>query len=197
MKFENGPITLVASTAIPQFARVGINASGQAVVAGAGGNWIGTAQSEVAAGDILAIKLRGTGGTVPMIASGAITINSPVYPTAGGKVGASAVNGVGPPIGIIVGEAATADNQEIAVVQLDPTGPGLVVMPHTSTGASPQDVDTGLGVNPTFVFALIRSVAGAIRLPATGVTFPGSAGIVRITDAGLATNEQILVIAIR
>lgn len=196
MQYQDGNITLTAAVNIPAFARVSINASGQATLAGAGNNWIGTAQAVASAGELVAVQVRGAAGTTPMIASGAISLGAPVYPTASGKVGGSPINGVGTPVGI-AREAATADNQEFEVIQVDSNGPGVVFMGHTSTGASPQDVDTGLGVNPTFAFALIRSTAGAIRLPATGLTFPGSAGIVRITDAGLATNEQILVIAIR
>ena len=200
MKYHDGTISLTAAEAISQFARVGINASGQATLAGGTNNWIGTAQYGAAAGELVAVQLRGCPGTVPMIASAAITRGNPVYPSASGKVGAAPVNGTGPSIGIAL-EAASGDNAVIEVAQIDSVGPGLAFTTYTASAAddtaNQADVDTGLGVNPTFVLAFIRSVAGAVRVPAGNVTFPGSAGIVRVADSGLAVNEAIIVISIR
>lgn len=200
MKYHDGNVSVTAAEAISQFARVVFNASGQAALAGGTNNWDGVAMTSAATGELIAVQIRGAPGTTPMIASAAITRGNPVYPSASGKVGASPINGTGPSCGKAL-EAASGDNAVIEVAQIDSVGPGFAVTTYTASAAddtaNQADVDTGLGVNPAFVLAFIRATGGIVRTPAGAVSFPGSVGVVRVADANLAVNEQIVVISIR
>jgi hypothetical protein len=194
VKYHDGNITMVAAVDIPQFARVSRNASGQATLALGSGNWIGVAQSSVLAGEVVAVQPRLNGGTLPMIAAAAIANNARVFERGSGQIGPAPINGVGAALGIAM-QAASGAGAIIEVLERpDPT----FVVYTASAGddtANQADIDTGLGVNPTLAFALIRSTAGVIRVPTGAVSFPGSAGVVRVADTGLAVNEVILVLA--
>ncbi|MCE2653946.1 MAG: hypothetical protein LW650_10835 [Planctomycetaceae bacterium] len=191
MKYHDGNITLIAAVDIPQFARVSRNASGQATLAPGSGHWIGVAQSSVAAGEPVAVQPRLNGGTVPMIAAAAIPNNGHVFERGSGKIGPAPINGVGAPIGRAM-QAASGDNAVIEVVELPAATHTIYTASAGDDTANQADIDTGLGVNPTTAFALIRSTAGVIRVPTGAVSFPGSAGVVRVVDTGLAVNEVIL-----
>ena len=89
---DNGLISLVASAAIGQFIRVKLS-SGQAAIAGAGEESIGTTQQSVASGGIVRVKLDNAPGT-QMVTSAAATVASGgnCYQAASGYV-ASTISG--------------------------------------------------------------------------------------------------------
>jgi len=81
---------------------------------------IGVAEYEAAAdGDVVAVRLLNTEGTVEMVAAGAITSGVEVYAAADGKIQAlPAGAGTYRKIGIAL-EAATADGEIIEVLPYD------------------------------------------------------------------------------
>ena len=195
MKYNDSTITLTAAADIPQFARVSRNASGQATLAGGSGNWIGVAKHAAATGELVAVQPRLNGGTVPMIAAGAISNNARVFERGSGQIGPAPLNGVGPSLGIAM-EAASGAGAIIEVLEtLNPTM-AIYTASAGDDAANQADIDLGLNVNGTVPFAFIRSVAGVVRPAGGAVTFPGAAGVVRVVDANLAVNEVILVIVI-
>lgn len=108
--------TFTAGAALAQYRRVRLSA-GVLAYAGAGDNdSIGVLTRDTfAAGEAVAVDLVSMQGTVPLIASGAISANAAVYAAANGKVAASGT--------VLVGwtfQAATADGDIIEVL-LSPT----------------------------------------------------------------------------
>lgn len=101
---EGGEKTFVADGAIPQYARVKLDADGRITVAGLADIDIGVArEAAFAAGQAIAVWLRNRPGTVPMIAIEAIEVGDIVYSEADGKVQDTAAS-----TAYAVGQAVTA-----------------------------------------------------------------------------------------
>ena len=114
-QMNEGPITLVAATAIAPHLRVALDSNGQAAIAGASEVGIGTALTRaVNAGDTISVQLMNH-GTHRMVASEAIAaINSTLYAAAGGKVSDTAGT---VKIGVNK-ETATGDGSELEVIPI-------------------------------------------------------------------------------
>src|SRR5574343_746596 len=107
--------TLVAGEAINAFLRVKLHTDGTAMIAGLAEKDIGTAEHYAASGDRLMVRLRTASGTAKMVAKEAISVASPVYTEAGGKV-----QDTNESTSFLVGiamEAASADNDVIEVLR--------------------------------------------------------------------------------
>ena len=103
----------IASGAITAFTRVKHSGTAKTVeTAGAGEDWIGTAETTVADGKQVNVRLRTAAGTRKMVAAGALSIGDVVYGAASGKIDDTAA---GQAIGYAL-EAATADGDIIEVV---------------------------------------------------------------------------------
>jgi hypothetical protein len=78
---------ILAAEAIPQYARVFLNASGKGELAAITERDIGTAENDVFAdGDDLTIRWRNAQGTRKCIAAGAIAVGAEVHTAASGKL---------------------------------------------------------------------------------------------------------------
>lgn len=166
-----------AGAAIGQFLRV-VESSGVIAVAGASTPAYGTMEDPaVAAGDVVAVRLRTASGTRKMVASEAIAANAPVYAAASGKV---AANG-----SILEGtalEAASADGDVIEV--LPPAG--VVVMGGVLAAA--QQALSGAGAVNVTTFYTAVTTTGANALTLADGTFPGQLKkIKQIVDGGDGT----------
>lgn len=110
---------MTAAAAIPQFALVGVNSSGEATLNGLAGRAIGVAQREAfAAGDVIPVKLFYQ--TYKVLAKEALAAAATLYSEAGGKVQDTA-EATALPVGIAL-EAATADGDVIEMVPLHYAG---------------------------------------------------------------------------
>lgn len=103
--------TFTAAEAISAWTRVGITSANAVYVAPLTNVDVGVAQHDAASGDQVSVKLYKP--TFSMMAAGAITAASPVYPAASGKVSGSST---GTALGAAV-EAATADRDVIEIAQ--------------------------------------------------------------------------------
>ena len=104
----------VGATAISAGARVQLSSGVLVAAAAANGSSIGVAIADGPIGGTVTVKLNNASGTHDMLAGGAITAGSPVYPAASGKVLATATSSNNA-IGIAL-EDTTADGQRIEVV---------------------------------------------------------------------------------
>lgn len=112
---ETGVITFECDEAIPQYARVKLDADGKITVAGLTDKEIGTARNATfAAGEKVAVNLRSKAGTHKMIAVEALAIGATVYTEAAGKVQDTA-QATAFQVGVAL-EAATADGDIIEVL---------------------------------------------------------------------------------
>lgn len=102
--------TLTAAAALSAFSRIIVDSSGEAALASNNGLSIGVLQKDVAADDPAPVRLYAP--TFMMMASGAITAGSQVYPAANGKVSGSQVTDA--QVGVAI-EAATADRDIIEI----------------------------------------------------------------------------------
>jgi len=101
-----------ASGALGQYLRVKTAAS--LALAGSTDVELGTLEvAALAAGDVVAVRLRTAAGTSKMVASEAITAGNPVYAAASGKVAASGTVLVGTAL-----EAASANNSVLEVLRI-------------------------------------------------------------------------------
>lgn len=191
---QGGIATFTAGEAISAYQRVRITSTGTVLIAGVQQNWDGVAEQTVSSGDLVAVRLRNSAGTLTMIASAAVAAGAIVYPAASGKISSAGVD-AGTPLGRAL-QAATADGAQIEVLQFPPTG--LLTIRHVVTvgedGANQVDIAHNMGVTPTGpVLAFIKSTGNVLRPPQGAITFP-DVNTVRIADTGLAVNEEVLVL---
>jgi hypothetical protein len=117
---------MTADGAIGLYRRV--KAQGRtARLAGANDYGVGVAQEGVANGDDVAVRLDIHGGSLKMVASGAITAGARVYAAASGKISASGTQSIGTAL-----DAASGDGSVIAVLP----SPGGVVQSSSSSSSS-------------------------------------------------------------
>lgn len=120
--FNTGPVQsfpTTAGTTAAKYLRVTVTA-GVLAIADAANRGIGVLEEALVSGGLqdgksFPVRLFGCEGTMPMVASGAITAQAPVYAAAGGKISAT----VGP---VLLGramEAASGNNSIIAVQVLN------------------------------------------------------------------------------
>lgn len=107
--------TFTTGEAIAQSLRVKLHTDGTVLIAGLADKDIGTAEHYAASGARLAVRLRTAPGTAKMVAKEAISVASPVYTEAGGKV-QDTNEATSFLIGIAM-EAATAENDVIEVLR--------------------------------------------------------------------------------
>lgn len=86
---DTGFLTLVAAAATGQNIRVKLVA-GEAAIAGAGEEAIGTTVNSAVLGGNITVKLDNAPGTQEVTAAGAVTISDIVYSAASGRVGTTA-----------------------------------------------------------------------------------------------------------
>ncbi len=107
---ETSTITATAGAAIGKNLRVK-RSGANVVVATAADTAIGvTMRQSFASGDRIAIKTATAGGTLPMVAGGAINTGVEVFAAAGGKIAASGTVSIGTAL-----EAASGDGHVIQV----------------------------------------------------------------------------------
>jgi hypothetical protein len=90
-QYNEGIRTFTANGALGAHIRVKLTAAStttppQVEVAGAGEQHIGTTEYAVATGALVAVKVRGHGGTIRWVAGEAIEVGDPIYGAAAGKV---------------------------------------------------------------------------------------------------------------
>ena len=127
-QFIDGPTRQFTSNgAIGQYLRV-VLSSGVLAAAGATLPCIGTAEDPILAEDTVGtVRLRGAAGTRKMVASEAITLGSPVYAAASGKIAATGTVMEG-----VALEAAAADHDVIEVLMV--AMPGVSPVPRIYRG---------------------------------------------------------------
>jgi predicted RecA/RadA family phage recombinase len=103
----------VGATAISAGARVQLSSGVLVAAAAPNGSAIGVAIADGPIGGTVTVKLNNASGTHDMLAAGAITAGSPVFPAASGKV-AAATTGGNLAIGIAL-EDSSADGNRIEV----------------------------------------------------------------------------------
>jgi len=114
MPYIDGPKrTFLAGGAIAQYARVKLSGSYTVIEAGAADTDIGTAETLVASGEEVDVRLANAQGTVYMIAGAAIAANASIYAAANGEI-STVVSG--PILGTAL-EAATAAGDIIEVLR--------------------------------------------------------------------------------
>ena len=101
--------TFIASTDIPQYARVKVLSTGKVGLAAAGDEEHGIAERAVLADEAVAVRLRNSIGTGIAIAKVAIAVGDDIYGDASGKVGKTNTNAV---VGVAL-SAASADGDYI------------------------------------------------------------------------------------
>lgn len=111
------PMTFTASLEIAQKLRVKMKASTTTTppeidLAGVGQRGIGTNEFLVAINKSAAINAYNKGGTLEMVANGAISVGADVFPAASGKISATVA---GEAMGLAI-EAATADDDIIEIL---------------------------------------------------------------------------------
>src|SRR5205823_5260001 len=107
---ESGERGFVSAATLARYLRVKTVAG--LVAAGSTDVELGVTTVACVSGDFVNVKLRTAPGTVPMVASGAITLGNPVYAASGGKIAASGT--------ILLGTAlttATADGDIVEVLR--------------------------------------------------------------------------------
>lgn len=177
-QFIDGPTRQFTSNgAIGQYLRV-VLSSGVLAAAGATLPCIGTAEDPILAADTVGtVRLRGAAGTRKMVASEAITLGSPVYAAASGKVGATGTVMEG-----IALEAAGADGDVIEVLMV--AMPGVSPVPRIYRGRfSLAQVNAGATV--------LSAVAGyKYRLQDASMIAIGGAAAAATTIDLLATQSS-------
>lgn len=176
-------ITLTAGAALEENISVGLNSSGQAVVASSTVRRIGVCRSATASGDPANILLDKANGLTVAIASGAITAGADVYMDASGKI-SSAPTGRSEYVGVAL-DAATADGDNIRVfIRDDSTERKQTV---TSSGTS-CTIDTGFGSNPAWYQITVHQSTGVQR---TGWKVAWSAGVATF-DTTIASGDVVM-----
>lgn len=185
--------------AIALHRRVTVNSSGNLVLASATQPGIGSSRSACdAANEPITVKTRSGGGTHVLTSAKAITAGSNVYGAAAGKVTDSPSGGA-VYLGIATSTVAAAD-QNVEVVMADAVQPSVFnVRKSPSSGedaANSMDVDTGFGVAPAgAVLVTLQNSAGLSRPCTYTLLGGGSAGVIRIAEANLATTDVVNVVA--
>ncbi len=178
MQSRKGPITITAGEAMEVNRRTKFN----------GTNWVYadvedhhavTAESALAAGDIIPAVPRGREGTIVLVASGAITAGAKCYPAADGKITATVQH---KPVAVAL-EAASADGDEIECLLLQDRS--LVAarsaeLDHadfTDGGSTAGSKDTGIDIPAgATVVGWEASVTEAFAGDTTGTVEVGDAG---------------------
>lgn len=115
----NAKPTRVAAEALGAHLRVTVDANGKYALADAAAAGVGVTEYAVASGADAGIMPLNAGGTVEIIAAGAIAVGAEVYAAAGGKVQAlPAAPGTYQKVGVAM-EAATADGDVIEVMPIE------------------------------------------------------------------------------
>lgn len=167
-QFIDGPTRQFTSNgAIGQYLRV-VLSSGVLAAAGATVPCLGTAEDPILAADTTGtVRLRSAAGTRKMVASTAITVGSPVYAAASGRVAAT-----GTVLEGIALEASAASGDVIEVLMV--TMPGLSPVPRVFRGRfSLAQVNAGatiLAAVPGFKYRLQDAAMIAIGGAATAST---------------------------
>lgn len=177
-QFIDGPTRQFTSNgAIGQYLRV-VLSSGVLASAGATLPCIGTAEDPILAADTVGtVRLRGAAGTRKMVASEAITLGSPVYAAASGKIAATGTVMEG-----VALEAAAADGDVIEVLMV--AMPGVSPVPRIYRGRfSLAQVNAGATV--------LSAVAGyKYRLQDAAMIAVGGAAAAATTIDLLATQSS-------
>lgn len=167
-QFIDGPTRQFTSNgAIGQYLRV-VLSSGVLAAAGATVPCLGTAEDPILAADTTGtVRLRSAAGTRKMVASTAITVGSPVYAAASGRVAAT-----GTVLEGIALEASAASGDVIEVLMV--TMPGLSPVPRVFRGRfSLAQVNTGatiLAAVPGFKYRLQDAAMIAVGGAAAAAT---------------------------
>lgn len=111
---DAGVKTFTAGEAIEQYRRVKLSGDFTVVKCVAGEDGIGVTFAAVASGALVGVIMLNKAGTCPMVASGAISQNAQVFPSADGKITATVT---GRATGFAL-EAATADGDVIEILPL-------------------------------------------------------------------------------
>lgn len=187
--FNTSPqITLTAGEAIGEGIAVGINTSGQAVIASSTVPSIGVNLVAVASGSPASIFLHGGNGITYGVASGAITRGADVYQDASGKLSA-APTGRSELVGICL-TAAGADNDVFTYIASNREMARFQTVVASGTTAS---IDTGFGANPAFYQWAVYTAAGAL---VTGASCTFTAGVANFTSVS-STNIIMLTSRLR
>lgn len=165
-QYAEGPTkAFPVSGALAQHLRVSFNGTVLAL-AGANELGVGTMEEPTFAGDTIGtVRLRNSGGTVKMVAAGAVTAGAPVYAAAGGKVASSGTFLLGQAL-----EAASGDNSVIEVLRFG-TSPGNVM--HVRRRFTIAEVNAGtplLAAMPNFRYRMVNCQAIAVGGAAGAVT---------------------------
>jgi hypothetical protein len=142
--------SFVASGAIGQYLRV--KTPNSLALAGATDFSLGTMEEPTTfANEPVAVRLRHSMGTRPMVANGAISLGAPVFAAAAGKVGATGTIVEG-----VALEAATADNDIIEVLPVEMCELGKVISTRQRfTVAQVNDGATVLPAFPGFKYRMV------------------------------------------
>ena len=147
-KREGRAGTLIAGEALERHRRVKINSSGQAEYADAGEAHDAVTTEAAASGEPVAVDFAGGPGSYIVTAAGAIALGAFAYGANDGKIAATSV---GPPLCKLIGEASTADNDEIEVMEAPPGANPSAAIPDYSitwtanepTAGSANTIDDG------------------------------------------------------
>lgn len=111
---ETGTKAFEADEAIPQYARVKLDADGKITKAGIADHDLGVAWREAfAAGDWIPVRLRTAQGTTKMICSEAVEVGDLVYSETDGEVQDTAAS-----TSFLVGRALTAGSGDQSVIEV-------------------------------------------------------------------------------
>lgn len=177
---DNGRLIRPCAAATTERLRVHLNSSGQWAISDAVTRCWGSAERTTsAAGETLAAALRTKEGTLPMVASGAITAGARVYAAASGKVAStgSVVEG-------IAGNATTADGDWIEVLPIEDDSVAYDGAQTIDADDSESSLNTILpGVTKVYVDDVTNDANDFIVLPALS-SVPNGHTITVVGQAG-------------
>lgn len=164
---NTGYLTATATAvALGEAVRVKLDSSGLISAAGANDDWIGTTLTAVAASGRGVVKLRTAPGTLLMTCSAAVAVGDKLYPTASGKVSATA--GSSPFTGYQAGTvAATADGDIIECVPSTEGG----YSPDVAEVVTATNVITAAESGKTFFLNSATEFVSTLPAPALGLRY--------------------------
>ena len=166
-----------AAGALAQHLRV--KTSGALALAGASDVELGTMESAVTAAGPATVRLRSAPGTCKMVANGAITLNAGVYAAASGKVSGSGTVLIGTAL-----EAATADNDVIEVVRVNPQlGDNAEIVTATNVITAAESGKTFFLNSATEFVSTLPAVAAGLKFTFIVTGAPSGASYTIVTDS--------------